>query len=558
MYQFNNSFSKATVATLISLASVFAAVPALSQTAQAPAVESGVVPAPVLTREQQVGQEIAALLEAGGEATHEFIDFYAARDNQPIWAGDNRAILDLLTAIEQAPAHGLPLARYNTAAIETAWNGSGAPADIAALEVAAAMSYVQFAKDLTAGMLNPKSINREMNSEWRVPETATVLANVAAATDKQAFYKTLQPSSPEYELMLAEKRRLEKLVAANSEATLVPSGRTLRPGHSNARVVALRARLNFLGYEVDDLTSPEYDDGIIEAVKAFQADAGLNTDGLVGPKTLAAVNAGPEQHLKQVVVNLERLRWMNFDLGKRHIYVNIPDYTASVIDDGKPTLSFRVVVGTARNQTAEFSDVMTHMVINPSWNVPMSIASKEYLPKLLADPSTLARQNIQMRVRGSGQVVDSTAVDYTQYSTGNFPFVLRQLPGSNNALGRVKFMFPNKFNIYLHDTPSRSLFNRDARAFSHGCVRVQKPLELAYTLLAPQEADPQAKFDSILATRRETQVDLAEPIPVHLVYRTAFFDDSGEINYRADIYRRDKMVFDALVKAGVTIPGLDG
>ena len=521
---------------------------------QVVAPEAAVDAPVVLTYEEQLAQAVKDAMATAGQ---DFVDFYATRDFRPVWAtAGNKTLLQLLTFIESAPDHALPLARYNTGAIEAAWNGSSAPADVAALELAAAQSYVQFAKDLHAGMLNPRSINKEMNAEWRVPETATVLAAVADAADKGAVYKTLQPSSYEYPLMMAELKRLEQIVADSSEGKLVPSGRTLRPGQSNDRVVVLRARLQELGYDVPDMGSPAYDDGIIAAVKAFQADAGLNTDGLVGPKTLAAINAGPKQHLKQVAVNLERLRWMNFDLGKRHIYVNIPDYMATVVDEGKPTLSFRVVVGRRSHQTAEFSDVMTHMVANPSWNVPMSIASKEYLPKLQADPTTLARQGIQMRVRGTGEVVDSTMVDYTQYSTGNFPFVLKQTPGRHNALGRVKFMFPNKYNIYLHDTPSRSLFNRDARAYSHGCVRVQKPMDLAYTLLSLQEDDPKSYFDSILATRRETQIDLAEPIPVHIVYRTAWFDKDGKINYRADIYGRDKLVFKALTKAGVTIPGL--
>lgn len=507
--------------------------------------------------------ETTSLIEAGftegGDALSSFLEYYATRDFQPIWAdGSRETPLALISVLERAGEHGLPVERYNTVELRALMTAGNTPADIAALEIAAAQAYATYAKDMTAGMLNPKTINKEMNAEWHVPETAAVLATVADAVNKSTVYGLLPPFSAEYSILLSEKRALELLVVEDATIGLVPSGRTLRPGQTSERVLALRTRLASKGYDVGDALSEEYSDDIIAAVKAFQTDAGLNSDGLVGPKTLASINAGPAQHLKQVIVNLERLRWMNVELGERHIYVNIPDYTASVIDNGLPTLSFRVVVGKGRHQTAEFSDTMTHMIANPSWNVPTSISSKEYLPKLMADPTVLQRSNIEMRVRGSGQVVDSSMIDYSAYSTGNFPFVLRQRPGGGNALGRVKFMFPNKYNIYLHDTPSRSLFARDARAYSHGCVRVEKPLELAYTLLSLQEADPQTTFDSVLSTRRETRIDLAEAIPVHIVYRTAWADVDGEMQYRVDIYGRDKMVMDALLNAGVTLPELEG
>ncbi len=194
------------------------------------------------------------------------------------------------------------------------------------------------------------------------------------------------------------------------------------------------------------------------------------------------------------------------------------------------------------------------MVVNPSWNVPQTIASQEYLPQLLRDPSVLTRQNITMRVRGTGERVDARLIDMSQYTVNNFPFVLQQRPGSRNALGKVKFMFPNKYNIYLHDTPSRSLFNRDSRAYSHGCVRVQRPLDLAYTLLAPQTDDPEGTFQAARATGRETQIDLETPVPIYLTYQTVFLDENGEIAYRVDVYGRDKLVFDALAEKGVTLP----
>ncbi|OUS06327.1 hypothetical protein A9Q96_09740 [Rhodobacterales bacterium 52_120_T64] len=512
---------------------------------------------------QQFVTALHDYLEEGGSELLELKKFYAAQAYQPIWAdGTTDSMLALLTAIEQAPKHGMSVSRYNTAELEALWVAANTPEDFALLEYIAAQSYVKFAKELNAGMLDPRGIpnpgadHDEMYATRYVPKTSDLLDAVADAADKSAYYKTLQPSSPEYAEMLKLKAELESLISSNGWGPVVPNGRTLRLGNSSGRVAALRLRLDQRGYEPTDLTSPEYDNALVEVVKLFQQDFGLNADGVIGPQTLTSINAQPDERLKQVIVNLERLRWMNYDLGDRHVYVNIPDFRASIIDDSKPTLSFRVVVGKNKYQTTEFSDVMTHMVINPSWNVPNSIATEEYLPQLRSDPTVLLRQNIQMMVRSSGQLIDSSRLDYAYFTEDNFPFFLKQTPGSGNALGRVKFMFPNRFNIYMHDTPARSLFTKDARAFSHGCVRVQKPLEFAHALLSLQTNDPKSLFESILSSGEETQINLAKPVPVHIVYRTAWINRDGEAQFRHDIYGRDKLVYDALVNAGFTTPAI--
>ena len=505
-------------------------------------------------------QKFALAMQEGfsnlGEAGAEFAAFYASRDYAPIWAdGSSQKIAALVSALETAPDHGLPMARYHVAALDAQ---ASTPEAMAALEVAAATSYATFAKDLTAGMLDPKAIDKEMNATRYVPETADVLRDAAGATDLVAFYDTLYPQTDEYRGLMALKQELATLVTTEGWGPQVPDGRTLRPNYSDERILALRVRLDHRGYDVLDMDSDVYDEALVEVVKQFQTDFGLNADGLAGPQTLAAINTQPNGRLRQVIVNLERARWMNYDLGARHIIVNIPDFHASLMDNGASTRTFRVVVGQNRHQTAEFSDQMTHMIANPTWHVPSSIASKEYYPQLLSDPTVLARSNIRMLYRGTGQVIDSTMVDYTQYSSSNFPFVLQQRPGSGNALGKVKFMFPNKYNIYLHDTPSKSLFARDARAYSHGCIRVQDPFDLAYDLLAPQEADPQAAFQAALNTGQETRIDLVTPIPVHIVYRTVWIDADGTPQYRHDVYGRDELVMNQLMSAGVTLVGVEG
>ena len=552
MYISSNKFIKRNLLSvaLISLVSISA--PAFAQVAS---TDSLVVQP---TEQAQFVTALQLALSNGGHDLDKIAAFYVDRSHQPLWAdGNPKTMLALITAIERAPDHGMVASRYNIAELEALWMAADTPKGLAALEVAAAQSYVRFAKELTSGVLNPKEIHEEMNATRKVPKTATVLENLAAATDMAAFYKSLQPSSPEYVQMLALKVELEALISSEGWGPVVPTGPTLRPGQSNERVAALRVRLSQRGYELDDVTSPAFSDDLFAAIKAFQIDFGLNSDGLVGRQTLASINAQPDVRLKQVVVNLERMRWMNYELGGRHIYVNIPDYRASVMDSDEATLSFRVVVGTDEHQTAEFSDSMTHLIVNPTWHVPYSIASEEYLPQLQTDPLVLQRNNIQMLISGSGQEVDSTRIDYSNFTEDNFPFDLKQRPSSSNALGLVKFMFPNKYNIYLHDTPSKSLFSKDGRAFSHGCVRVQKPMEFAYTLLSLQETDPQTVFNRALDTGEETQMDLVSPVPVHIVYRTAWVDNSGEAQYRHDIYGRDVLVFDALVNAGVTLPVLE-
>ena len=284
----------------------------------------------------------------------------------------------------------------------------------------------------------------------------------------------------------------------------------------------------------------------------FQADHGLIPDGAAAAGTLAEVNVQPADRLKSVIVAMERWRWINMDLGARHIWVNLADFSAKIIDDGKVTFETPAVVGQnlKDHRSPEFSDTMEFMVLNPTWNVPRSIVTKEYLPALQQDPN--ADGQLQL-IDASGHVVDRASVDFTQYDANTFPFDLKQPPSDGNALGLVKFMFPNKYNIYLHDTPSKSLFKRETRAFSHGCIRLGEPFDFAYTLLARQSDNPQATFKAALDKRVENTLNLAQPVPVHLVYFTAIPTPTGAMTYRRDVYGRDAEIFAALAKAGVAL-----
>ncbi|MEL6794532.1 MAG: L,D-transpeptidase family protein, partial [Pseudomonadota bacterium] len=293
--------------------------------------------------------------------------------------------------------------------------------------------------------------------------------------------------------------------------------------------------------------------------RAFQRRHGLNDDGVAGRRTIAALNATAAERTEQVIVSLERLRWMNKELGQRHVHVNLADFTVKLIEDGEVAFQERVVVGKARrHRTPEFSDEMTYMVFNPIWHVPYSIASEEILPKLQEDPEYLLKKNMRLLTRDGALGPDATLHDWSLYSENDFPYLVKQGSGGGNALGRVKFMFPNQFAIYLHDTPSKRLFKKDARAFSHGCVRVQDPMAFARALLAPQTDDPAAFVDRQLARSGERRINLQEPVPVHLTYLTAWVDEAGTQQFRDDVYGRDGRILAALKAEGVAAPGADG
>jgi murein L,D-transpeptidase YcbB/YkuD len=261
--------------------------------------------------------------------------------------------------------------------------------------------------------------------------------------------------------------------------------------------------------------------------------------------------------MHSVLVAMERERWMNIPRGDRHIWVNLTDFHANIVDFDRVTFSTRSVIGAlgSDRQSPEFSDVMTHMVVNPSWHVPRSIIVSEYLPSLQSNPSAVGHLEIIDR---QGRVISRDGVDFSQFSTTSFPFSMRQPPGARNALGLVKFMFPNPYNIYLHDTPAQDLFSREVRAFSHGCIRLDDPFDFAYALLARQSSDPVGFFQQILDSGDETRVDLETPLPVHLVYRTAFTSVTGELQFRADIYGRDALIWDALSREGVVVGDVQG
>ncbi len=480
--------------------------------------------------------------------------FYRDRGYATLWTGrgDGGRRRAALQAFDTAQDHGLPVPRYDSKALRKAFGSAQSEADLGRLELAMTSAVLAFARDLSSGALDPIKIDDGIKRKIVRPDPAAIL-DQAAGPDFAGWLKSLVPTHPAYARLMAEKITLEAVVSAGGYGPTL-TAEEIKPEATTADIVALRDRLIALGYLERSFTKT-FDASLQAAVQRFQADHGITPDGVVGKGTLAALNVSAEDHLKSTIVALERLRWMgNADLGSRHIWVNQPDFTAKVYDSGDVSFQSRVVIGKIGHdtQSPEFSDLMEFMVVNPTWSVPRSIVVKEYLPQFQKDP--MAESQLQL-LDPNGNVVDRTSVNFAAFTPETFPYALRQPPEEGNALGKVKFMFPNPYNIYLHDTPTKSLFAKDVRAFSHGCIRVGSPFDLAYFLLARQSNDPKALFESYLNTGVESVLNLAEPVPVHLVYFTAWPDDQGRMGYRRDIYGRDGLLLGALADAGVALVG---
>ena len=482
--------------------------------------------------------------------------FYLERDYDAIWteADDAARRNALLAVLTRAPDHGLPASRYDAAQLTDALRNARSERDRARAEVAMTRAFLDYARDVQTGVLVPSRIDPGILREVPVRDRRAQIEDFLAA-DPAAYLRQLPPKSVEYALLMREKLALEDLIARGGWGQAVQAT-ALEPGESGPQVVALRDRLVEMGF-LRQSASRSYDAALQRAVQAFQLRHGLTADGIAGPGTMQDINVPPEERLKSVIVAMERERWLNFDRGTRHVWVNLTDFTARIVDRGKITFQTRSVIGknVPDQHSPEFSDQIEYMVINPSWHVPRSISTKEYLPLLKMDRNAVSHLKITDR---SGQVIPRESIDFAAYTAADFPFSMRQPPSDDNALGKVKFMFPNPHDIYLHDTPQKSLFAREVRAYSHGCIRLKDPFDFAYALLAPQSADPRGEFASHLSTALETVISLAAPVPVHLVYFTAYPTAKGEMAYRRDVYGRDARIFEALTEAGVVLNPVRG
>ena len=505
--------------------------------------------------------QVTAFQQAVAEAAakdRQLAAFYRERGFNPIWtgAGDEFAARRraLLSALSRADDHGLPEASYEIPRMIEAMRAADTDRKRGAVDVAMSRLFLRFASDLQTGLLEPSKVVPNIVRDVPRRDAITYLSGITGP-DPESYVETLAPRSAEYSRLMKEKLRLEGLIARGGFGASIRTSK-IKPGANGKQVVELRNRLMAMGY-LGRRVDMNYDGEMQAAVQQFQIDHGLPADGVAGAATVKEMNVPARDRLKSVIVAMERERWLNQNRGDRHVWVNLTEFKARIIDNGKVHFETRAVIGKNQDgrRSPEFSDVMEHMVINPTWNVPRSIATKEYLPLLRSNPHAVSHINV---VDGRGRVVKRGSVSFAQYTAKNFPFDLKQPPSSKNALGLVKFMFPNRNNIYLHDTPAKSLFQRDMRAFSHGCIRLQQPFDFAYTLLAYQSEAPEKLFKAKLNSGKETQVNLIRGLPVHIVYRTAFSQAKGGMNYRADVYGRDKKIWNALEREGVELRGVQG
>ena len=478
--------------------------------------------------------------------------FYFERDYEPFWMENKKRLESLSRSLGQASSHGLPKSRYP---LEELSQGifENELTQKAKLELMATEAFLLFAQDLSGGILNPNMIDININVVPYRRDTNVLLASLTESLDVDLFFDDLFYSSNEYNALVSELGKLREISRNGSWGDLVPTDVPLEVGMTHDNVTFLRKRLSKMGYPVYQTHLRLFDEQLNAAVKKFQEYHGLNPDGVFGKRSIEAINVPPKTRLVQVLVNLERMRWNNQDRGTEYVLVNQPNFQAYFRSGNQKVWQSRVVIGLPSNQTAEFNDTMTHMVVNPTWHVPKSIAVDEYLPLIQSDPNFLNDNEMVLMVRGTDTIIDSSLIDMQAFTPDNFPFLIKQIPSNINALGLVKFMFPNKFSIYMHDTPMKDLFFKDERTFSHGCIRLQEPFEFAYSLLRDQEADPENKFQEVLQNEEESYINLSRKIPVYITYRTAFLDDFGQVHYRADVYGRDALVYMALADAGVSL-----
>ncbi|MBB3046471.1 murein L,D-transpeptidase YcbB/YkuD [Litorivivens lipolytica] len=445
----------------------------------------------------------------------------------------------LLDAIRNSATHGLTPDDYHRRQL------IAADTDPVAREVYATDAYLTLAGHLLGGMVNPVTLEPTWTAKGRERDLATYFLE-QKDSDIARSLEALAPAQPRYHRLREALIRYE-IIAREGAWSQVPPGPAMKPGERSSRIASLRERLIASGDLVDLDGDPDfYNDALLQAVKTFQRRANLEPDGIVGPSTLRKLNLSAAERVQQIKVNLERWRWLPDDLGHRHIRVNIADYRLETHEGAEVTEIYDVVVGRPYRQTPVFSGSMSYLVLNPWWETPRKLARLDLLPKFQADPGIFTDMGYQI-LDTDGRPIDPGSVDWQSVSSSRFPYRVRQSPGAKNALGRVKFMFPNEHQVYLHDTPSRDLFSKTRRDFSSGCIRVNDPLDLAVWVLQGSPGWGRKKIEDIVESGKETTVRLAQKVPVHLLYWTVVVnDETGDIRFVEDIYDRDSRVWRAM------------
>jgi murein L,D-transpeptidase YcbB/YkuD len=489
---------------------------------------------------------------AGGEivSTTSLPQIYGEVGYQPLWR-DPAKVRELIALVQESYDDGLSPVDYHLTPLARLWPTVLAQPtvdNIADLDVLATDAYSLLLYHLYFGKVDPKSLEPTWNFSSRELEGRQAADFVREAITSGQLRESVDALRPSHWMYLHGRQILHRYrsIAANGGWEPVPAGETLKPGTTDGRIVALRRRLavtgDLAGHSLDD---ESYDEPLAVAVRSFQARHQLTADGAVGPATLAALNVPVEDRITQIRVNLERGRHVLHEIGDDDlVIVDIAGYELRYVHNRKVTWTSRVQVGQPFRQTPIFKSAIDHVIINPTWTVPPTILEKDVLPALRKDPGYLASRRLEVFDR-QGRRIDPATIDWRRYTGKSFPYFLRQAAGPGNALGRVKIMFPNPYLVYLHDTPSRSLFEKDTRAFSSGCIRVEEPFELVQRLLADPAWDA-AALQQEVETGQTRTIRLAKPVPLLLIYWTMDEADDGRVMFRQDVYERDPPLARAL------------
>lgn len=500
------------------------------------------------------------------------VDFYAERDHRPLWlhldrgwlggAGWTDQATELLDAIKTAETHGLPRARYTPQALQTRLADPPPDAASARAEAEWALTerYLRLASDYSRGRFDDDA----QTSAWHIARPSFSAAAALQALTEAGVTDALAampPQSDLYARLRDARPQLLRIIQDGGWPTIEAQG-LIQPEDRHPAVPALRKRLIIAGdlaaTHARDETAEDaalYDKTTVDAFIRFQRRHGIEADGIIGEEARSMLNYTATQRLEQVDANLERLRWLPRTLGDDRIMVNIAAYTLEAYRDGQASLSMPVIVGEEQHQTPAFDDRLEYVEINPYWTVPNSIIVNEMAPKIADDPQYLADRNMIVQADWplDAEIIDPATIDWSSYSRADaqFPHVLRQKPGPDNALGRIKFMFPNQFSIYLHDTPAQHLFEEADRTFSHGCIRVAEPLALADFVFANTDGWDRQRVAETIESAQHTRVDLPDPdrLPVFIYYSTAWADADGVLHFRPDRYQRDASLMLAFRRA---------
>ena len=516
------------------------------------------------------GTDSSANIIVGTDTTRAdtlLFQFYRQRNFQPAWISNSdlqNTGQDLLSAIHDADLEGLNPKDYHVQLLDSMLHKFGmdlktkVPVKIEYLmnlEILLSDAFLLFGNHLLSGRVNPETIDLEWLTVRPEADLIEILNEALSTGHIRQTLMSLLPDIPCY-AQLRREMELYKSIAQQGGWPIVPPGESIIKGEQGLRVAALSARLIASGdlNERSLAARSTFDDTLELAVKKFQNRHGLRPDGEVGRSTIEALNIPALEYFRRIAVNMERWRWLNRNLGNQYIMVNIAAFTLDVIENNKIVLSIPVVVGKDYRQTPVFSAKMSYLVLNPYWNVPETIATEDILTAVKKDPGYLVKRNIVVLPNWRDTTrIDPYKVDWASFTKENLPYRFRQAPGRQNALGRIKFMFPNEYNIYIHDTPAKADFRRTQRAFSSGCIRVEDPVGLAAFLLQGNSKWERETIEAALDSVEDFVIRLPEPIPVHIFYCTAWVNEDGKVNFREDIYDRDEPVLKALRAEAVLI-----